>query len=88
MTTITPRFDEMEYNRPYKDGEYDATLVKYLVNNAEQTYEIPHGLGRVPQKVDKVFSDCMIIFETNERHRDKVICTFFENDVTIVLRFE
>lgn len=88
MSTVTPRFDEMEYNKPYKDGEYKATLVKYNVIEAERAYEIPHGLSRVPQKIQLCNQDCVVIFEVNDRTRDKVICTFFESGVSVVLRFE
>lgn len=85
---INPSYKELDYNVSTIDGDYDARLYKYYVKEAEKTYEIPHGLGRSPRKIDIVYSDSPLLFECNSFDAERVVLTFFENQVTIVLRFE
>jgi hypothetical protein len=83
---VKANYQDLDYDTPVKDGDHDATLVKYFVNEAEKTYEINHGLGRIPQKIQIVYNP--IFFESESEDENRVILTFFENKTTVILRFE
>lgn len=84
-----PRLDNIQYNRPTKDGEYDAILYKHFIKGAEETNEIYHNLGRVPRKIQIVWADNPIeIPQIDYADQQKAILTFFESYTNIILRIE
>ena len=83
-----PQFEDFDYNLPVKDGDFNSHLVKYYVDQAEVDYDISHGLGRIPTRVSIVKNDSPIIFEVTTMDKDRAIIKFFENQTTIILRFE
>ena len=94
MPLIHSNTAELEYDTPTPDGEFDAMLVKIRVEDAEETVEVPHGLGRIPKKIEIVWFDKPAIFMVN--HADDgselttneiAYLTFFEERFSIVLRF-
>lgn len=86
--SINPHYGDLEYDIPTRDGDHDATLLKYYVSEAEKTYDIKHGLNRIPQKIQIVYQENPVLFGCDSRDRDRVTLVFFENKTTIVLRFE
>lgn len=85
----TPNYEDLKYNKPTKDGKYDAILLKYFVKEAEETKEVYHTLGRIPRKVDIVWSDNPIERpQVDYLDTQKAILVFFESDTNIILRFE
>ena len=70
MSLVLQNISELEYDKPTKDGEFDAMLVKTYVEDAEEVREIPHGLGRVPQQVHSSMnatSDSDNVFRHNRK---------------------
>jgi len=83
-----PKTNDFNQDQPVRDGDFDATLVKIYVKDAEKTTEIEHGLGRIPIKVSIVNSDNPIIFQVDSLDVSRAVLTFFENETNITLRFE
>lgn len=42
---------ELEVDKPVRDGDLDAMLVKKVITAANKPYPIRHTLGRVPRRV-------------------------------------
>ncbi len=93
MSLLLGNISEIPYDTPTRDGEHDAMLVKYFVGDAEETLEIKHGLGRIPQQIELVWSDNPIMFfeeivdGARRTNSQSAFLTFFESNTTVILRF-
>lgn len=84
-----PNLDDLAFNSPARDGDYDAMLVKVFVNAAEVATKVAHGLQRIPRRVSIVWSDNPIMSpQVDSMDAQKAILTFFESKTNIILRFE
>ncbi len=94
MSLIQQNIDDIPYDTPTRDGEFDAMLVKTFVEAAEETKEIPHKLGRIPQRVELIWSDVVIDNPQSDMIDGEILnnsevayLTFFESNVNVILRF-
>ena len=89
MTNQIARLTELQYDIPVKDGDFDATLLKVFVEEAEKPVVLNHGLSRTPIKVTVSYSDVpMTSPQIDTLNDERAELQFFENKATVIMRFE
>lgn len=94
---LTLSVQEMDLDTPYQDGDFDATKVKKFVEVAPGSESVwKHGLERVPNHIEIVYSDRALNYpEVVRVDRETVtlkfvpdwVSTYTARSFNIVLRF-